>query len=67
LFTDLWSNDDTLKNGIAASVIEGEYPVLAEGVLALGLSPEDFEARLFSTHGRAEGVDQRQPILTHSV
>ena len=67
LFTDLWNNDDSLKNRMAASVIQGDYPILAEGVLALGLGPQDYEARLFSEHGRADGVEKRQPILTHSM
>ncbi len=67
LFRDLWNNDDTLKNRLAANVIQGEYAWLTEGALALGLSPEEFEARLFSEDRRAAGVGEQQPFVMHSV
>jgi len=67
LFRELWSNDDALKNRMAANVIHGEYPMLSEGALALGLGPEDFEARLFSEHSSTKNIDEQESALIYSV
>jgi hypothetical protein len=45
LFRDLWSNDDTLKNKVAASVMGGKHAWLEGGVLDLGLTEAAFQTR----------------------
>ncbi len=61
LFKDLWNNDDTLKDRLAARVIHGDYPVLAEGIQPLDLRPEDYAASLFREPNRAEEVREQSP------
>ncbi|MBI3769985.1 MAG: acyl-CoA dehydrogenase family protein [Deltaproteobacteria bacterium] len=45
LFHDLWSNDDTVKNRVAASVMTGRDAWLEGGVLDIGLTEEAFQTR----------------------
>jgi alkylation response protein AidB-like acyl-CoA dehydrogenase len=45
LFADLWSNDDGRKNRLAAAVMQGNHPLLAEGTIDLGRGPEAFQPR----------------------
>jgi alkylation response protein AidB-like acyl-CoA dehydrogenase len=48
LFQDLWSNEDTRKNELAASVLKRDHEWLAEEVVDLGLGPEAFQTRTIS-------------------
>jgi len=48
LFKELWSNEDTRKNQVAASVMKGEDAWLMKGALDLELPPEAFKTRSFS-------------------
>ena len=57
LFVDLWSNDDTRKNRLAASVMEGDHHLLAEGMVDLGRGPKAFEPRSLLTSRRLTGDD----------
>jgi hypothetical protein len=45
LFQDLWGNEDSRKNELAASVLEGDHQWLAAEVIDLGLAPESFRTR----------------------
>jgi alkylation response protein AidB-like acyl-CoA dehydrogenase len=45
LFRDLWSNDDSVKNRVAASVMTGRQAWLESGVLDIGLTEEAFQTR----------------------
>ncbi len=47
LFADLWRNDDTLKNRVAASVMTDRHAWLEHGILELGLPPAAFRPRSF--------------------
>ena len=47
LFADLWRNDDTLKNRVAASVMGDRHTWLERGILELGLSPAALRPRSF--------------------
>jgi alkylation response protein AidB-like acyl-CoA dehydrogenase len=49
LFAQLWSNDDARKNRLAASVMKGDYHLLAEGTVDLGRGPETFQPRSLLT------------------
>jgi alkylation response protein AidB-like acyl-CoA dehydrogenase len=55
LFHELWSNDDTRKNAVAASVMKGEYPMLGEGIVDLGF---EYKAR---------GLSASRPAATAST
>jgi alkylation response protein AidB-like acyl-CoA dehydrogenase len=44
-FRDLWSNDDTRKNQVAASVMKGEQQWLEKGSFGFGYTPESFRTR----------------------
>src|SRR5262245_10931216 len=60
LFADLWSNDDALKNRLAAAVMKGDHQLLTDGVVDLGRAPEAFQPRsLIAT--RFTGPDVHQP------
>jgi alkylation response protein AidB-like acyl-CoA dehydrogenase len=48
LFADLWRNEDDRKNRLSAEVLAGRYDWLEEGVLDLGLRPEDYATRSFT-------------------
>lgn len=48
LFRDLWSNEDTRLNRVAADVMGGRHAWLENGALPLGLSPEDYRPKPFS-------------------
>jgi len=48
LFRDLWANEDTLKNAVAASVLNGEQDWLEHGAVDLGWTPDAFRPRPFS-------------------
>ncbi len=45
LFHELWSNDDAVKNRVAATVMSGRDAWLESGVLDLGLTEEAFQTR----------------------
>jgi alkylation response protein AidB-like acyl-CoA dehydrogenase len=45
LFRELWSNDDALKNKVAASVMGGKHAWLESGILDLGLTDAAFQTR----------------------
>jgi len=45
LFREVWSNDDAVKNRVAASVMNGRHAWLEEGVFDLGLTDEAFRTR----------------------
>ena len=45
LFRELWSNDDALKNKVAASVMGGKHAWLEAGVGDLGLTDAAFQTR----------------------
>ena len=45
LFNDLWSNDDAVKNKVAASVMGGRHAWLEEGVMDMGLTEAAFQTR----------------------
>ena len=45
LFREVWSNDDTVKNRVAASVMNGQHAWLEAGVFDLGLTEEAFRTR----------------------
>jgi alkylation response protein AidB-like acyl-CoA dehydrogenase len=45
LFHDLWSNDDAVKNRVAASIMAGRDAWLEAGVLDLGLDEQAFQTR----------------------
>jgi len=45
LFHELWSNDDAVKNRVAASVMGGRQAWLEGGVLDLGLDERAFQTR----------------------
>ena len=45
LFRDLWSNDDAVKNRVAASIMAGRDAWLEGGVLDLGLDEQAFQTR----------------------
>jgi hypothetical protein len=45
LVRELWSNDDALKNKVAASVMNGKHAWLESGVLDLGLTDAAFQTR----------------------
>src|SRR5262249_40142644 len=62
LFRDLWSNEDALKNRIAASVIGGDYDWLTKGALALDLTPESFAAHNLTEKRSKEAVPEHQPV-----
>jgi hypothetical protein len=45
LFHELWSNDDAVKNKVAASVMGGRQAWLEEGVMDMGLTEAAFQTR----------------------
>ncbi len=45
LFRELWSNDDALKNKVAANVMGGKHAWLEAGVGDLGLTEAAFQTR----------------------
>lgn len=47
-FAALWSNDDTMLNTVAATVMKGEDEWLLEGRLPLGWKPDDFRTKSIS-------------------
>ncbi|HKW92285.1 MAG TPA: acyl-CoA dehydrogenase family protein [Methylomirabilota bacterium] len=60
LFADLWRNEDTLKNRVAASVMTDRHTWLERGILELGLSPAAFRPRSF-LDAEAEKAREREP------
>jgi len=57
LFRDLWANEDTLKNDVAASVLKGEQDWLEQGAVDLGWNPDAFRPRPFSDLAGSTAVD----------
>jgi len=55
LFHDLWSNDDTVKNRLATSVMAGRHTWLEEGIFDLGLTDEAFRTQSLVELRRAAG------------
>ncbi len=45
LFRELWSNDDAVKNKVAASVMGGKHAWLESGVMDMGLTDAAFQTR----------------------
>ena len=62
LFHDLWSNDDTVKNGVATSVMTGRHTWLEEGVFDLGLSDDAFRTQSLVALRRAQGDGAPSPV-----
>ncbi len=54
MFRDLWSNDDDLKNQIAARLMGGEYAWLEKGHLDAGLTPASFKQQFLTELRRSE-------------
>ncbi len=48
IFKDLWSNDDDLKNKVAAKVMKGEEAWLEQGALSVGLPQEAYRTKAMS-------------------
>ncbi len=65
LFKDLWSNDDDVKNKIAATVMKGEQVWLEQGAIGLDLKPEDFKTR-FMTAPSAAKDEEKAPVAAAS-
>ena len=59
LFRDLWSNSDTLKNKVAASVMQGSELWLEKGALDTGLTKASFKT-VALTELRAKEQEKRQ-------
>jgi hypothetical protein len=55
LFQDLWSNEDSRKNRVAASVLQGDDQWLTEEIMDLGFGPEAFQTRFVVASGQAPG------------
>jgi alkylation response protein AidB-like acyl-CoA dehydrogenase len=55
LFTDLWRNDDTRKNRLAAAVMKDDDGLLADGLVDLGRGPDAFQPRSLLASRRAGG------------
>ena len=45
LFRQLWSNEDTRRNEVAARVLRGDHAWLERGILNLGLTQESFKTQ----------------------
>ncbi len=45
LFRELWSNDDAIKNKVAASVMGGKHAWLESGIMDMGLTEAAFQTR----------------------
>jgi hypothetical protein len=58
LFQDLWNNEDSRKNELAAGVLEGDHQWLAAEVVDLGLAPESFQTRRVSSERKAAGAQK---------
>ena len=59
LFRDLWANEDIRKNGVAASVMQGEQVWLERGAMDIGLTPQAFKTRSL-VEQRAAGPGRAQ-------
>jgi alkylation response protein AidB-like acyl-CoA dehydrogenase len=45
LFRQLWRNEDTRRNEVAARVLRGDHAWLEQGILDMGLTPESFKTQ----------------------
>ena len=45
LFRQLWRNEDTRQNEVAARVLRGDHAWLERGILNMGITPESFKTR----------------------
>jgi hypothetical protein len=45
LFRQLWRNEDTRRNEVAARVLRGDHAWLERGILDMGLTPESFKTQ----------------------
>ena len=45
LFHQLWRNEDTRENEVAARVLRGDHAWLERGILNMGITPESFKTR----------------------
>ncbi len=61
LFADLWRNDDSLKNRVAAAVMTDRHAWLERGILELGLSPAAFRPRSI-LGAETEKAREREPV-----
>ena len=59
LFRDLWANEDMRKNGVAASVMQGEQVWLERGAMDIGLTAQAFKTRSL-VEQRAAGPGRAQ-------
>ena len=59
LFRELWANSDTLKNSVAANVMQGRELWLEKGALDTGLTQESFKT-VALTVLRAQEREKRQ-------
>jgi hypothetical protein len=45
LFRQLWRNEDTRRNEVAARVLRGDHAWLERGILDIGITPESFKTQ----------------------
>jgi hypothetical protein len=56
LFRELWRNDDTFKNRVAANVMQGKDAWLEKGILDMGFTADSFRTRAIT--------ERREPQVT---
>jgi hypothetical protein len=66
LFTDLWRNDDAVKNRVAASVMTGRQAWLEQGVLDIGLDEQAFQTRSLVALRNKLAEDEARPAAAGS-
>jgi len=66
LFRDLWANEDIRKNGVAASVMQGEQVWLERGAMDIGLTPQAFKTRSL-VEQRAAGAGRAQKAAADAL
>jgi hypothetical protein len=59
-FHDLWSNDDAVKNRVAANVMKGAHTWLEDGYINLGLTPESLKPGFLTGGARPATKDAPQ-------
>jgi hypothetical protein len=61
LFRDLWSNEDGLKNRVAAQVMKDDHLWLAQGAMGVDFGPETFKTQ-FLTKLRSEQEPEKAKL-----
>ena len=60
LFRQLWGNEDTRWNEVAARVLRGDHAWLERGILDMGLTPESFKTQsLLATRAKQHDASNR--------